>query len=55
MVALTALGLLSASSVWADPANHVVANYGDVTLPFTRSIGNAFTGSQAMGFVSQDG
>ncbi|MGQ0598111.1 FxDxF family PEP-CTERM protein [Aquabacterium sp.] len=55
MVALTALGLLSTSSAWADPANHVVANYGDVTLPFTRSIGNTFSGSQATGFVSQDG
>lgn len=55
MAALTALGLLSTSSAWADPANHVVANYGDVTLPFTRSIGNSFSGSPASGFVSQDG
>jgi len=55
MAALTAFGLSSASLAWADPANHVVANYGDVTLPFTRSIGNTFSGSQTAGFVSQDG
>lgn len=54
-LALSALGALSASSAWADPANHVVANYGDVMLPFTRSIGNSFSGSQASGFVTQDG
>lgn len=49
------LGLLSASVAWADPANHVMANYGDVALPFSRSIGNTFTGSSAAGFSSQDG
>lgn len=54
IAALAASGLLSASSAWADPANHVVANYGDVTLPFSRSIGNSFSGSQTSGFVSQD-
>lgn len=39
----------------AAPANHVVANYGDVTVPFTHSVGNSFSGSAAAGYVSQDG
>lgn len=57
-VTVAVLGLLSALSVtpaFADPANHLVANYGSIALPFTHSIGNTFTGSQANGFTSQDG
>lgn len=53
--ALALVGFVAAAPVLAAPANHVVANYGDITLPFTHSIGNTFTGSVATGFVSQDG
>lgn len=53
--AAVALGLVSTASAWADPANHLVANYGDITLPFTRGISNSFSGTQALGFNSQDG
>lgn len=55
-IAIAACGLFSAASVaWAAAANHVVANFGDVQLPFTRSIGNTFSASGTVGFVSEDG
>lgn len=54
--AIAAWGLVSVLSVaWASPANHVVADIGDVQLPFTRSIGNTFSANGSGGFVSQDG
>jgi len=49
------LSALSATPAFADPANHLVADYGSIVLPFTHSIGNTFSGSQANGFTSQDG
>lgn len=52
---LLAVGGMSAMSAWADPANHVVANFGDINLPFTRSIGNTFSATGAGAYVSQDG
>lgn len=52
---LALLGMAISASALADAANHVVANYGGITVPFTRSIGNTFSGSPASGFVSQDG
>lgn len=55
LIVLLAAGVMSAMSVWADPGNHVVANFGDISLPFTRSIGNTFAASGAGAFVSQDG
>ncbi|WP_290642416.1 FxDxF family PEP-CTERM protein [Aquabacterium sp.] len=54
-IVLLVAGLVSAMSVWADPANHVVNNFGDITLPFTRSIGNTFAANGSGGYVSQDG
>lgn len=52
---LLAVGVMPAMSVWADPSNHVVANFGDINLPFTRSIGNTFSATGAGTYVSQDG
>lgn len=39
--------MLGAASAHADAANHVVADYGSVSLPFTQSIGNTFWSVQA--------
>jgi hypothetical protein len=50
-----ALAALACAPAWADPANHVVSHFGDVSLPFTRSIGDTFSGTAATGFVTQDG
>lgn len=50
-----AASLFACLQAQAASANHLVANYGDVTVPFTHSIGNAFAGSQPGGFTSQDG
>lgn len=55
VTALAWVALMACASAIAAPANHVVANYGNVTVPFTHSVGNSFSGSVATGFVSQDG
>lgn len=56
VVASMAVAAISVSATaYASPANHVVADYGSISVPFTRTIGNAFTGTTASGFVSQDG
>lgn len=49
------LGVAIGGSAMASAANHLVADYGGIAVPFTRSIGNTFSGSQTGGFVSQDG
>ena len=55
VTALAGVALMGCASAIAAPANHVVANYGNVTVPFTHSVGNSFSGSASAGFVSQDG
>ena len=52
---LAGLTALSAASAFADPANHLVINFGDISVPFTHSFGDTFSGSQGAGFVSEDG
>ncbi|MDE2594122.1 MAG: hypothetical protein KGL57_07760, partial [Burkholderiales bacterium] len=54
-IAVASLACLASVAAEASPANHVVANYGSVSVPFTHSIGNTFSGTAASGFVSQDG
>jgi hypothetical protein len=56
-IAVIGLALVASASAYAyaSAANHVVANYGDITLPFTHSVGNTFSGTAGTGFVSQDG
>jgi hypothetical protein len=53
--ALGSLAFLASLPVLAASANHVVTDFGNITLPFTHSIGDSFIGSQAGGFVTQDG
>jgi hypothetical protein len=55
LMGVAALMLMLSTSAMASPANHLLADYGNITLPFTHSIGNTFSGSQATGFTSQDG
>lgn len=52
-----ALGLIlmSSGSAFASPANHLMADYGSVVVPFTHGVGNTFSGTPASGFTSQDG
>ena len=54
-IAVVSLACLASTLAQASPANHVVADYGSVAVPFTHSVGNTFSGSAASGFVSQDG
>lgn len=54
LIAVFCLALTGAMSAHASAANHVVADYGNIVLPFTHSVGNSFSGSQAGGFTSQD-
>jgi hypothetical protein len=53
--ALVLAGLVAATSADASAANHLVADYGSVGVPFTHSVGNTFSGSAGTGFTSQDG
>jgi len=55
LIAVWGLALSGAMAAHASPANHLLADYGSITLPFTHSIGNTFSGSQVGGFTSQDG
>ena len=55
VIAVLSLALCSVMSAHASAANHLVADYGNIAVPFTHSIGDTFAGSQASGFVSQDG
>lgn len=50
-----ALTLFASGSALASAANHVVANYGNILVPFTHNVGNTFSGSQSTGFVNGDG
>ncbi|MGC4062052.1 MAG: FxDxF family PEP-CTERM protein [Aquabacterium sp.] len=55
LIAVFALTLSAAVSAHASAANHVVADDGAIVLPFSQSIGDTFSGTQAGGFTSQDG
>ena len=55
LIAVLGLALSGAMSAYASVGNHLVADYGSIAVPFTHSIGDTFSGSQAAGFVSQDG
>lgn len=54
-IVVVSMMALASASASAAPANHVVANFGTVSVPFTHAIGNTFSGNAASGFVSQDG
>lgn len=52
---VASLACVSGATAFASSANHLVADYGNVGVPFTHSIGNTFSGTPSSGFVSQDG
>lgn len=52
---VVSLAALVCATAYASPANHVVANYGNINVPFTHTVGNVFSGTTTSGFVSQDG
>ena len=55
LITVFGLALMGAMSAHASAANHLVADYGSIAVPFTHSVGDTFSGTQAAGFESQDG
>jgi hypothetical protein len=55
LIAVAGLAFVGVLSAHAGTANHLVADYGSVGVPFTHSLGNTFSGSPGTGFTAQDG
>lgn len=49
------LAIMGAMSAHASAANHLAADFGNIAVPYTHSIGDTFSSAQGGGFVSQDG